>query len=467
MQKEEATDKKTEWGDLDDELDAEKLVQELQGLKCSGTDEGNEEEEPAPATGLDDTEAEVQRIPDQDDPNSPLYSVNNFEDILKDKPDLLKGVYDMGFNYPSKIQGVSLPILLGQPPKNLIAQAQSGTGKTAAFSLTMLCRTDPNLHKPQCLCVCPTRELARQIYTVVNQIGKNCDFVKNNGILLAVPGEKTPRSITSQIIIGTPGKITLLLKKRELEVDNIKVFVLDEADEMLEKQGLKDQSLRIKGYLRDPQVLLFSATYRKEVAQFAQRFVPLPRESIRLQKKELTLDKITQLYIDCKSEDKKFDILSSLYEYLTIAQSIIFVQRRDTADSLARKMQQEGHAVSVLHGGMEPSERDFVIDEFREGKTKVLISTNVLSRGIDILQISLVINYDLPLDKTNKPDYSTYVHRIGRSGRFGRLGVAVNFVHDSRSMQNLQDIQAFFGRQIKQLAVDQIEQLDSLLRSIS
>jgi len=452
--------KPTSWADQAEE-EAANLSE---GMKKLTTDE------PAGPNGekeeiLHDEEAKI--TVRSSAPLSSLYAaVSKFED-LNLKPELLKGVFGMGFNRPSKIQEVSLPLILGNPPSNLIAQAQSGTGKTAAFTLGMLSRIDASLKVPQALCVSPTRELARQIFDVATTMGKFTTIVP----CLIVPEEKLPKRIESQLIIGTPGKIQDLITRRQLDVRGIKIFVLDEADVMLDKQGMKAQSLRLKGALpgrgQGCQMLLFSATYNEEVEQFADEFVPEPRAAIRLERKELSLDKIAQFYIECHNEGQRFNILCDLYVYLaTYGQSIIFLERRDTATNLAKRMVEEGHTVSLLHGDLKANERDKIIDDFRAGVTKVLITTNVLARGIDIQQVMLVINYDLPLEAHSRiPDYPTYLHRIGRSGRFGRSGIAINFVHDETSKKNLRQIEAYFGREIKPFPED-VSKLEGMLKEI-
>ena len=213
------------------------------------------------------------------------------------------------------------------------------------------------------------------------------------------------------------------------------------------------------------QFVLFSATFPDEVREFGYRVVPNPNE-ITLKREELSLDAIKQFYMDCKSFEHKFQILSQIYGLLTIGQSIVFCHTKNTADDLKRRMTADGHTVSVLHGDLQPNERDRVIDEFRSGQTKVLISTNVLSRGIDILQVSLVVNFDLPVDARGEPDPETYLHRIGRTGRFGRNGVTINFVHDRRSMTILQYIERFFGRTIQKIPTDDVEEIEKRLSTI-
>jgi len=361
---------------------------------------------------------------------------------------------------------VALPIILANPIKHLIAQAHSGTGKTAAFALGMLSRIDENEKCPQALCICPSRELASQIGDVIKAMGK---FTKIE-TLLAVKQAALPRGqLPHQILVGTPGKMLDLIKYKSFDPKKIKIFVLDEADEMLNQQGLGDQSLKIHSCLdvAKCQILLFSATYEAGVGEFAERVVPRPHSSIRVKREELSLDAIAQYYIDCQNDRNKFNVLSDLYGHLTVGQTIIFVQRRDTARDLQEKMTKEGHKVALLYGSeMAPEERDSVMNSFRGGTSKVLITTNVLARGIDVLQVSLVINYDIPKDGERRPDFATYLHRIGRSGRFGRQGIAINFVHDHSSKEALKEIEDYFKREIKELPLNQLDTLDKILKEL-
>ena len=378
----------------------------------------------------------------QADPNSPLFSVKSFEELGL-KPELLKGLYAMKFSKPSKIQEKALPLLLSNPARNMIGQSQSGTGKTAAFSLTMLSRVDENNSSIQAICLSPTRELARQTLDVIQEMGK---FTKIKTQLL-VPGilERNERPENCQVIVGTPGVVLDLIRKRVINVQQVRVFVLDEADNMLDQQGMGDQCMRIKKLLpNQTQLVLFSATFADEVRKYAERFVP-NANSLELKHEELNVDAITQLYIDCANDDEKFKNLCELYGLLTIASSIIFVARKETADLLYKRMKMEGHAVSVLHGSLETQERDRLIDDFREGRSKVLITTNVLARGIDIPSVTMVVNYDMPFDKDRRPDPSTYLHRIGRTGRFGRKGVSVSFIDSKKSFDCLKFISDYFG----------------------
>ncbi|XP_059732695.1 ATP-dependent RNA helicase DDX19B isoform X1 [Bos taurus] len=397
----------------------------------------------------------------QRDPNSPLYSVKSFEE-LRLKPQLLQGVYAMGFNRPSKIQENALPLMLAEPPQNLIAQSQSGTGKTAAFVLAMLSQVEPANRHPQCLCLSPTYELALQTGKVIEQMGK---FYPELKLAYAVRGNKLERGqkISEHIVIGTPGTVLDWCSKLKfIDPKKIKVFVLDEADVMIATQGHQDQSIRIQRMLpRNCQMLLFSATFEDSVWKFAQKVVPDPN-IIKLKREEETLDTIKQYYVLCNSRDEKFQALCNIYGAITIAQAMIFCHTRKTASWLAAELSKEGHQVALLSGEMVVEQRAAVIERFREGKEKVLVTTNVCARGIDVEQVSVVINFDLPVDKDGNPDNETYLHRIGRTGRFGKRGLAVNMVDSKHSMNILNRIQEHFNKKIERLDTDDLDEIEKI-----
>ncbi|KAK1803259.1 hypothetical protein P4O66_004047 [Electrophorus voltai] len=432
----------------------------------------------------------------QRDPNSPLYSVKTFEE-LRLKPQLLQGVYGMGFNRPSKIQENALPMMLAEPPQNLIAQSQSGTGKTAAFVLAMLSHVDPANKWTQCLCISPTYELAVQTGKVVEQMGKFYPEVK---LAYAIRGNRMERGnkIQQQVVIGTPGTVfDWLLKLKLMDPKKIRVFVLDEADVMIATQGHQDQSIRIQRILpRDCQMLLFSATFEDAVWKFAGRIVPDPNV-IKLKREEETLDTIKQYYVLCHNKEDKFCALCNIYGVITIAQAMIFCHTRKIAAWLAGQMSKEGHQVALLSGEMTVEQRAAVIQRFREGKEKVLITTNVCARGeyslcydllfltaflttffgdshgayqdcnfasagIDVEQVSVVINFDLPLDKEGNPDNKTYLHRIGRTGRFGKRGLAINMVDGEYSMGVLKAIEKHFNKKIVKLDTDDLDEIEKI-----
>ncbi|XP_026204474.1 DEAD/H (Asp-Glu-Ala-Asp/His) box polypeptide 19 (DBP5 homolog, yeast) [Anabas testudineus] len=397
----------------------------------------------------------------QKDPNSPLYSVKSFEE-LRLKPQLLQGVYAMGFNRPSKIQETALPMMLAEPPQNLIAQSQSGTGKTAAFVLAMLSHVDPNNKYPQCLCVSPTYELALQTGKVIEQMGKYYPEVK---LVYAIRGNKLQRGMKLQehIVIGTPGTMLDWCSKfKFIDPKKIKVFVLDEADVMIATQGHQDQSIRIQRMLpKSCQMLLFSATFEESVWNFAQRIVPDPN-IIKLKREEETLDTIKQYYVLCNCKEEKFQALCNIYGAITIAQAMIFCHTRKTAGWLAGELSREGHQVALLSGEMQVEQRAAVIERFRDGKEKVLVTTNVCARGIDVEQVSVVINFDLPVDKDGNPDNETYLHRIGRTGRFGKRGLAINMVDSKMSMNILHRIQEHFNKKIEKLDTDDLDEIEKI-----
>lgn len=440
-------------------------------------------EEPSPAvpdaaddlatdlSGIDpgDETARIDVI--QADPTTPYHSASTFEELpLSD--DLMRGIYAMKFAKPSKIQATSLPLVLpaSGERKNLIAQAHNGSGKTACFVLAMLSQIDFSKEEVQAMCLVPTRELARQIETIILSLGKYTK-VRVKVAIKATENEKRisrieeSSTITHHIVVGTPGKVIELLKKRLLVVTTVKMLVLDEADEMVDSQGMGDQTIRVNKMLPPSlQVLLFSATYKEDVVRFANALAP-DANRIIVKRETLSLDKIKQYYIHTGSSDQRFNILTDIYDLLNLGQTIIFVRTRTTASDLTRKLRAQGHTVSVLYGGdMLPEERDKVIDEFRHGTTKVLVTTNVLSRGVDIAAVSTVINYDLPTDRFNLVDPETYLHRIGRTGRFGRKGIAINFVYDDTSSAILKQLEKYYSKTIEQ--VEDVEALSERIQSL-
>ncbi|KAF4518747.1 hypothetical protein B566_EDAN006151 [Ephemera danica] len=409
-------------------------------------------------TGLISTkhDIEVQRK----DPNSPLYSVKTFE-ALKLRPELLKGLYAMGFDAPSKIQETALPTLLADPPQNMIAQSQSGTGKTAAFVLAMLTRVDLSKNYPQVLCLAPTYELALQIGEVAKKMAQFLPAIK---IVFAVRGEDRPRNtkLTDHIIIGTPGKVMDWgVKFKFFDLSKIRVFVLDEADVMIATQGHQDQSFRIHKALSPAcQVMFFSATYDAQVMEFAEVIVPDPI-IIRLKREEESLDNIKQYYVMCQNQDEKYNAIANIYGGITVGQAIIFCHTKRTASWLSEKLSREGHSVALLSGELTVDQRICVLNRFRDGTEKVLITTNVLSRGIDVEAVTIVVNFDLPVDTERRADCETYLHRIGRTGRFGKTGLAINLV-DSKTLSILQTIEKHFGKKILPLDTEDPDDIDKL-----
>lgn len=402
---------------------------------------------------------------------SNLIDMNaSFEDLGLSEQ-LLRGVYEMGFVKPSKIQAAALPIIipkngLGQ---NMIAQAQNGSGKTATFALALLAMLDVAVLRPQALCICPTRELARQNEAVIRQLGQ---FLPVQTCLVLAQ-ERIPRNPRSHVLIGTPGMLKDLVQKRALDVSGVKVFVLDEADMMLDQENqMGPQVTLVRQFLpNEVQVLFFSATYPDDVRLFAENLVPRAN-SIKVKKTELTVSTVAQTHMRCSGDQDKFEKLSELYGAMNVGQSIVFVNARRKAFNIAKWMREAGHPVSLICGTqvqgeerMDPTLRDQVMDEFRCGITRVLIATDVLSRGIDVPQVTLVVNYELPVNYIEHgANMETYLHRVGRTGRFGLRGLAVNLVTDSE-LPLVDEICKYFDCSIPELDSD-FEALEERLRCI-
>lgn len=367
--------------------------------------------------------------------------VDNF-DRMGLKEDLLRGIYAYGFEKPSAIQ--QRAILPLTKARDIIAQAQSGTGKTATFTIGILQQLDFALLETQALVLAPTRELAQQIQKVVIALG---DYL-NARCHSCIGGTRVRDDIAKlqtgvHIVVGTPGRVYDMLCRKVLRPDKIKVFILDEADEMLSR-GFKDQIYDIFTMLPSSvQVGLFSATMPPEALEITQKFMNNPVQ-ILVKRDELTLEGIKQFYISVEREEWKLETLCDLYDTLNITQAVIFCNTRRKVDWLTEKMRQREFTVSSTHGDISQRERDVILNEFRTGSSRVLITTDLLARGIDVQQVSLVINYDLPRNLEN------YIHRIGRSGRFGRKGVAINFVtgEDTRCLKELEQ---FYNTQIEEM----------------
>jgi translation initiation factor 4A len=374
-----------------------------------------------------------------------LEIVDSFDNMgLKD--DLLRGIYAYGFEKPSAIQqrGI-MPILQGH---DTIAQAQSGTGKTATFSISVIQKIDIENRKAQALILAPTRELAMQIRKVVKNLG---DFLKDLTSHPCIGGTLVRDDIKIlsggvHIVVGTPGRVFDMITRQALSLADVKIFVLDEADEMLSR-GFKDQIYDVFQQLPPSvQVCLFSATMPQDILEISTRFMREPKR-ILVKRDELTLEGIKQFYVAVEREEWKFDTLCDLYETLTITQAIIYCNKRRKVDELSDKMGQRDFTVSSMHGDMTGQERELIMKEFRSGSSRVLITTDLLARGIDVQQVSLVINYDLP------PNRENYIHRIGRSGRFGRKGVAINFVTNA-DVRAMRELEQFYHTQIVEMPMN-------------
>ncbi|KAJ2909322.1 translation initiation factor eIF4A [Coemansia aciculifera] len=331
--------------------------------------------------------------------------VESFDDMGLDE-DLLRGIYAFGFERPSAIQQRAIvPVLKG---RDVIAQAQSGTGKTATFSISILQKIDPTIPQIQALVLAPTRELATQIQKVMTSLG---DFrkVKVHPCIGGTNVAEDQRNLNNGVhaVVGTPGRVYDMIKRGALKTASVKIFALDEADEML-SMGFKDQIYEVFQLLPpEVQVVLLSATMPNDVFDVTSKFM---RDPIRIL-------------------------------------AVIFCNTRRKVDFLTEKLRERSFTVSAMHGDMEQGQRETIMKEFRSGSSRILISTDLLARGIDVQQISLVINYDLPVSREN------YIHRIGRGGRFGRKGVAINFVADE-DVEKLRGIEQYYGTQVDEMPGD-------------
>lgn len=370
--------------------------------------------------------------------------VSSFEEMNL-KEDLLKGIYSYGFESPSAIQSRAIMQIISG--RDTVAQAQSGTGKTATFSIGMLEALDTRNRETQAIVLSPTRELAVQIQNVIKALGDYMNVQCHACIGGTHVGADVKLLAKGQhIVSGTPGRVLDMIKRRNLNTRHMKMLVLDEADELLSK-GFKEQIYDIYRQLPGgTQVVVVSATLTSEVLEMTNKFTTDPIK-ILVKRDELSLEGIQQFYIDVEKEEWKFDTLCDLYDSLTITQAVIFCNTKKKVDWLSDKMKDANFTVVSMHGDMKQDERDSVMNEFRLGNSRVLISTDVWARGIDVQQVSLVINYDLPLDQEN------YIHRIGRSGRFGRKGVAINFITGD-DKQSFKQLQKYYSIKIKEMPVN-------------
>jgi len=371
-----------------------------------------------------------------------IETYESFDDMNLDD-NILRGVYAYGFEKPSPIQQQAIvPIIKG---KDIIAQAQSGTGKTGTFTISILQRINFNESNTQALIIVPTRELATQIQKVINGIGAYCK-IKTMALIGGTDVRTDIYSLKEgvHVIVGTPGRIYDMINREVLKLDKLKLLVLDEADQMLDR-GFKDQIYEIfkKGLPNTTQIALFSATWTADSQEIANKFMNNPTK-IMVKKERLTLDGIKQYKILLKKEEFKFGVLLDLYKAISIKQSIIYCNNRKKVEELVMHLNEYKISMSCIHGDMPQSEREKIMKEFISGSARILITTDLLARGIDLQQLSLVINYDIPNNREN------YIHRIGRTGRFGRKGVALNFITE-KDEANLSDIEKFYNTQIVEL----------------
>jgi translation initiation factor 4A len=377
---------------------------------------------------------------------TPIEIFNSWDD-LNLKPELLRGIYGYGFEKPSPIQSKAIyPIKEGH---DLIAQAQSGTGKTATFTIGALSRIDIAENSNQALILAPTHELAQQISSVIYNLSSMMVGIKIKTIIGGSSIDEDANEMRENpphVIVGCPGRVYDMIRRRHINANKLKIVILDEADEML-SSGFKEQVYNIFKYLnKNVQIALFSATLPDNIYQITNKFMRDPVK-ICVKAESLTLEGIKQYYVAVEDDRTKYLTLKDLYQHISVAQCIIYANSVKRVVDLYEAMKEDGFPVCCLHSNMDKFDRENAFKEFRNGTARVLISSNVTSRGIDIQQVSVVINFDLPRDIHN------YLHRIGRSGRWGRKGMGINFI-TRRDIVKMREIESYYATQIQELPGD-------------
>uniref|UniRef100_A0A6C0HTI8 Helicase n=1 Tax=viral metagenome TaxID=1070528 RepID=A0A6C0HTI8_9ZZZZ len=354
---------------------------------------------------------------------------------------LLRGIYAYGFEKPSAIQSLSCGHLING--KDILAQAQSGTGKTGAFVIGTLARIDPQVSKTQAIILSPTRELALQTTDVAIELSNMMNINIKSLIGGTIVNINDLKTTPPHFVVGTPGRIAEMLHKRVIQPSHIKIIVLDEADELF-SFGFKDQVLDIISKLnKDIQIALFSATISSHITTSSILKDPI---KIILEPEKLVLDGISQYYVTVLDDKEKFLVLKDLFGKFDVCQTIIYCNSVERVAELGEAMKAEGYPICCIHSNMDKYARSTTFNEFKAGKFRVLISSNITARGIDIQQVSIVINFDLPKD----PDI--YLHRIGRSGRWGRKGIGINFI-TKYDVQYVKMIEAHYDKQMEELPI--------------
>ena len=384
-----------------------------------------------------------------------------FEELNVDEK-ILKAIGDMGFEEASPIQAKAIPVVL--EGKDIVGQAQTGTGKTAAYGIPMLQSIDPKLKCVQAVVLCPTRELAVQVADEIRKLAKYMSSIK---VLPVYGGQEIVRQIKSlktgvQIVVGTPGRVMDHMRRKTVKFDKVKMVILDEADEMLNMGFREDMETILTQMPEERQTVMFSATMPKAIMDIARTFQN-DAEVIKVVRKELTVENIEQYYFEVRSKNKD-EILSRLIDIYNPKLSVVFCNTKKQVDDLISELKGRGYFADGIHGDMKQAQRDRVMNDFRKGKTEILIATDVAARGIDVDDVDIVFNYDLPQDE----EY--YVHRIGRTGRAGRAGLAFSFV-TGKEIYKLKDIERYcktkiMARQIPSLDDVKNTRIDNLFEQV-
>ena len=379
--------------------------------------------------------------------------ISTWEDLENINPLLLRGIYNYGFENPSPIQKKAIIPIFNK--KDVIAQAQSGTGKTGCFAISVLQLIDTGKTVTQAMIISPTRELSLQTKEVVDSLGGMFKKLKTHLLIGGTSIDEDTRILIDtppHVVIGCPGRIHDMLKRNKLKARDLRILIIDEADEML-SSGFKEQIYNIFQLMpNNIQVALFSATMPPELNDLTDRFMRNPVK-ILVKAEQLTLDGINQYYVALDNDDQKYDTLKDIYGMISMSQCIIYCNSVKRVSDLYEAMQKDNFPVCHIHSSMDKDERLRSYQEFKSGKHRVLISSNVTARGIDIQQVSTVINFDLPMC------IHTYLHRIGRSGRWGRKGVGINFI-TQRDSKKLKELETYYGTTIKELTENWAKHMD-------
>lgn len=380
-----------------------------------------------------------------DDSYDKTYEINGWDDLDMEH-DILRGIFAYGFEKPSPIQQKAVKAIMSG--KDIIAQAQSGTGKTGAFAVGALTRVNLLDNSTQVLVLSPTKELALQTSNVIEKLG---GMMKGLRVQTLCGGMAIDDSFGSfkkdvmvpHIISGCSGRIFDMMRRDKITSKNIKLIILDEADEML-STGFKEQVYNIFQYLsNDVQVALFSATLPENIYTITNQMMRNPVK-ISVKAEQLTLDGISQYFIAIEDDRQKYLSLKDIFMFISLSQCIIYCNSVKRVIDLYEAMSEDNFPVCCIHSGMEKNDRELAFSDFRTGKCRVLISSNVTARGIDVQQVSTVINFDIPKDP------HTYLHRIGRSGRWGRKGVGINFM-TRRDIGKIKDIESYYECEINEM----------------
>lgn len=358
-------------------------------------------------------------------------SFDQIECLCNNDGELLNGIFSYGFEKPSAIQAKTIkPINDG---RDIVVQSQSGTGKTGAFCIGVLSKIDKDKNFPQCIIIANTRELATQNYHVITNLASFMHLKIT--LCIGGTGSDVRTNIldarNSHILVGTPGRLNDIID-RDIHstsetkfIDSVNMLILDEADILLKDDFVEQVKSIIKNIPETAQICIFSATFPDTVLDITNKFMKNPIK-ILVEQEKISLDLIRHYYIAVECETDKYDVLSEMYKQINISQIIIFVNSISTADNVSRQLISDGHSVGVIHAKLDEIPRMNILRDFRNAKIRVLVATDILSRGIDVQNIGIIINYDLP------KDLDQYIHRVGRSGRYGKIGMAINFVSKNR-----------------------------------